>query len=131
MTESIATQLKQASKGLLFLSETDAPFEVINWQTQGKLTPAKLLQLTDHPPDTLVEVVSVDQFFAIATAEEDWHDEEERETVQRFQKLVSTLKQNLLQLQVYRVGDRSIDVYIVGVTDGGDWAGLATKLVES
>jgi len=131
MTHSIATQLSSAAQGLLFLSETDAPFEVINWQTQGKLTPAILLQLTEHPPDAPVEVVSVDQFFAIATAEEDWHDEEERETVQRFQKLVSTLKQNLLQLQVYRVGDRSIDVYIVGVTDGGDWAGLATKLVET
>jgi len=131
MTHSIATQLQKASQGLLFLSETDAPFEVINWQTQGELTPAILLQLTEHPPDAPVEVVSVDQFFAIATAEEDWHDEEERETVQRFQKLVSTLKQNLLQLQVYRVGDRSIDVYIVGVTDGGDWAGLATKLVET
>jgi hypothetical protein len=76
-------------------------------------------------------VVSVDEFFAIATAEEDWHDEEERETVHRFQNLVSILKQNLSQLQVYRVGDRSIDVYIVGVTPGGDWAGLATKLVET
>jgi hypothetical protein len=30
MTESIATQLKQASEGLFFLSETDAPFEVIS-----------------------------------------------------------------------------------------------------
>jgi hypothetical protein len=51
--------------------------------------------------------------------------------VHRFQNLVSILKQNLSQLQVYRVGDRSIDVYIVGVTPGGDWAGLATKLVET
>ena len=31
MTDSIATQLKQASEGLLFLSESDAPFKVINW----------------------------------------------------------------------------------------------------
>ena len=131
MTHSIATQLSSAAQGLLFLSETNAPFEVINWQTQGELTPAILLQLTEHPPDAPVEVVSVDEFFAIATAEEDWHDQEERKTVQRFQNLVSILKQNLLQLQVYRVGDRSIDVYIVGVTDGGDWAGLATKLVET
>jgi len=131
MTESIATQLKQASKGLLFLSETDAPFEVINWQTQGELTPAQVLQLTEHPPDAPVELRTVDEFFAIATAEEDWHDEEERETVQRFQNLVSTLKQNLSQLQVYRVGSIDIDAYVVGVTPSGDWAGLATKLVET
>ena len=75
--------------------------------------------------------MSVDEFFAIATAEEDWDDEEERETVQRFQNLVSTLKQNLSQLQVYRVGSVNIDAYIVGVTPDGDYAGLATKLVET
>jgi hypothetical protein len=131
MTESIATQLKQASKGLLFLSETDAPFEVINWLVQGELTPAKLLQLTNHPPDAPVKVVSVDDFFAIATQEEDWHDEEEREAVKRFQNLVSVLKQNLSQLQVFRVGNTNINAYIVGVTPGGELAGLSTKLVET
>ncbi|MEG4342265.1 nuclease A inhibitor family protein [Microcoleus sp. A003_D6] len=131
MTDSITDQLQKASKGLLFLSETDAPFEVINWQAQGELTPAKLLQLTEHPPDALVELRTVDEFFAIATAEEAWHDEEERETVHRFQNLVSTLKQNLSQLQVYRVGSVEIDAYLVGVTPGGGLAGLSTKLVET
>jgi len=124
MTDLIATQLKQASQGLLFLSETDAPFEVISWQTQEQLTQAKLLQLTNHPPDAPVEMQTIDEFFAIATAEEDWHDQDERETAKRFQNLVSILKQNLSQLQVYRVGSIDIDAYIVGVTDGGEWAGL-------
>jgi predicted nucleic acid-binding Zn-ribbon protein len=124
MTDLIATQLKQASQGLLFLSETDAPFEVISWQTQEQLTQAKLLQLTNHPPDAPVEMQTIDEFFARATAEEDWHDQDERETAKRFQNLVSILKQNLSQLQVYRVGSIDIDAYIVGVTDGGEWAGL-------
>lgn len=131
MTDSIATQLQQASKGLLFLSETDAPFEVITWSAQGELTPAKLLQLTNHPPDAPVEIASVEEFFAIATAQEDWHDEEERETVKRFQNLVNILKQNLSQLQVFRVGSIEIDAYIIGVTQNGEWAGLSTKLVET
>ena len=131
MTDSIATQLKQASNGLLCLSETDAPFEVIHWQTQEQLTPAKLLQLTNHPPDAPVEVVTVDEFFAIATQEENWHDEEKGETVKWFQNLVSILKQNLSQLQVYRVGDINIDAYIVGMSPSGDWTGLSTKLVET
>lgn len=131
MTKSIAAQLKQASESLFFLSETDAPFEVISWQTQEELTPAKLLQLMNHPPDAPLAIVSVDEFFDVAHAEEDWHDEEERETVQRFQNLVNILKQNLSQLQVYRVGSVEIDAYIVGVRDGGEWAGLSTKLVET
>jgi hypothetical protein len=131
MTDSIAIQLKQASNGLLYLSESDAPFEVIHWPAQGELTSPKLLQLTGHPPDAPVELRTVDDFFAIATVEEDWHDQDERETVERFHNLVSILKQNLSQLQVYRVGSIDIDAYIVGVTDGGEWAGLSTKLVET
>jgi hypothetical protein len=131
MTDSIATQLQQASEGLLFGSEADAPFEVIHWPTQEDLTPAKLLQLTNHPPDAPIEIVTVDEFFDVANAEEDWHDDEEQETAKRFQKLVSTLKQNLSQLQVYRVGSIDIDAYIVGVTPSGDWMGLSTKLVET
>ena len=131
MTDSIADQLQKASEGLLFLSETDALFEVIHWPAQGELTPTKLLQLTEHPPDVLVEIVSVDEFFDTPTAEEDWHDEEEGETAKRFQNLVSILKQNLSQLQVYRVGSIEIDVYIIGMTPGGGLAGLSTQLVET
>lgn len=131
MTDSIAAELKQASEGLLILSESDAPFEVVRWPAQGQLTPAKLLQLTEHPADAPVEVVNVDEFFAIATQAEDWHDEEEREIVQRFQNLVSVLKQNLSNIQVYRVGSINIDAYIVGVTPNGDWMGLSTQLVET
>ena len=131
MTDSIAAQLKQATEGLLFFSETDAPFEVIHWPAQGELTPPKLLQLTGHPPDAPVELRTVDDFFAIATQEEDWHDQEERETAKRFQNLVSVLKQNLSQLQVFRVGSINIEAYIVGVTPSGDWIGLSTKLVET
>jgi len=51
--------------------------------------------------------------------------------VQRFQNLVSVLKQNLSQLQVYRVGNTNINAYIVGVAPGGGLAGLSTKLVET
>jgi hypothetical protein len=76
-------------------------------------------------------MLAVDDFFAIATQEEDWHDKEERETVKRFQNLVSVLKQNLSQLQVYRVGSIDIDAYIVGMTLSGDLMGLSTKLVET
>jgi len=76
-------------------------------------------------------MLAVDDFFAITTQEEDWHDEEERETVKLFQNLVSVLKQNLSQLQVFRVGNTNINAYIVGVTPGGELAGLSTKLVET
>jgi hypothetical protein len=76
-------------------------------------------------------MLTVGDFFVIAIQEEDWHDQEEREMVQRFQNRVSVLKHNLSQLQVYRVGNINIDAYIVGVTPSGDWTGLSTQLVQT
>ena len=76
-------------------------------------------------------MLTVDDFFAIATQEEDWHEEEERETVKRFHNLVSVLKQNLSQLQVYRVGSIDIHAYIIGVTSGSGLAVMAQSSCSS
>jgi hypothetical protein len=38
---------------------------------------------------------------------------------------------NLRINKVYRFGRRNIEVYIVGKTPTGDYAGLATKVVET
>ncbi len=51
-----------------------------------------------------MEVVTVDEFFVFATQEEDWHDEEERETVQQFQNRVSVLKQSKKALAGFQGG---------------------------
>ena len=112
------------------MSESDYSFEVFQWETLEP-TAETVIQQTSHAPDTPVEVVSLDEFFQNATQEEDWHNEEEKETVKRYQALVETLKTNLADLQVYRLGTVEIDVYIVGKTPSGDLAGLSTKVVET
>ncbi|RCJ36904.1 nuclease [Nostoc minutum NIES-26] len=133
MTNEITKKLKQASDGLLFMSESDYPFEVFFWSAQAKetLTDQKLLQLTGHSQDVLVETVDLDYLFRNSAQEKDWHDRQQKETVKKFQSLVETLKANLSDIQVYRVGTINIDVYIVGKTPSGDLAGLSTKVVET
>jgi len=44
---------------------------------------------------------------------------------------VETLKSHLTDIKVYRLGERSIDVYIAGKTPSGDLAGLSTKVIET
>jgi hypothetical protein len=129
----ILDQLKQASDGLLFQSESEYPFEVLLWDRPDKtpLTPAQVLSQTGHPASIPVKVVTLDDFFRVVVTEEDWHSEEEKATVKRFQTLVQTLKDNLSNLQVYRLGETEIDVYIIGQTPSGDSAGLSTKAVET
>jgi ATP:corrinoid adenosyltransferase len=130
-TSDIVDKLKLASNGLQYMSESDYPFDVFQWVGQELNTAETVIQQTGHTPDTQVEVVQLDEFFRNTTQEQDWHNEEEKETVKRYQALVETLKTNLADLQVYRLGTVKIDVYIVGKTPSGDLAGVSTKVVET
>ncbi|GAA6616162.1 nuclease A inhibitor family protein [Scytonema sp. NUACC26] len=125
--------LKQASEGLLYMSESEYPFEVFLWDDskQKDITPECVLQKVGLPVDTLVEVVELDSFFEVAIAEQDWHNSEEKITVKKYQHLVQVLKKYLFDLQVMRFGKINIDVYIVGKTSDEYLAGLSTKVVET
>lgn len=124
--------LEEAIAGLQWMSESDFPFTVVYWQNELPiLTPESLLQLTDHPSDTLVETEAVDAFFAIATQVQDWHDAETTASVKHYQTLVETLKQSLDALTVYRLGRVKLDLYMIGKTATGAVAGLATQAVET
>lgn len=127
----ILDQLRTAADGLLMMSESEYPFEVFLWEDAAPATPQKVVQQTNHPQNTPVEIVGVDDFFQMATTEEDWHEEEEKATVKQFQTLVQTLEENLSNLQVYRLGKIEIDVYVIGQTSSGDSIGLSTKVVET
>ncbi|QHG20950.1 nuclease A inhibitor family protein [Nostoc sp. ATCC 53789] len=127
----ILDQLRTAANGLLMMSESEYPFEVFLWEDAAPVTPQKVIQQTNHPQDTPIKIVGIDDFFQVATTEEDWHEEEEKATVKRFQSLVQTLKENLSNLQVYRLGHKEIDVYIIGQIPSGDSIGLSTKVVET
>lgn len=127
---SITETLKQASEGLLWTSESDYPLEPFLWEGEN-LSTDQLLQKIGCPLDTPVTVVSFDRFFRQATKEEDWYEQEEREEVKRYQKLVETLQQNLSNLQVYRVGTVTVNIYIVGKTNKGKLAGLHTVSIET
>ena len=132
-SSELLEQLKKASDGLLFMSESEAPFEPFYWEAvdKGTINPKSLLQKTDRPQNTPVEVVDLDCFFQVATTEQKWHSPEERKTVKKFNDLVNTLKQNLSDIKVYRVGKRNIDVYIAGKISAENYAGVSTKVVET
>jgi hypothetical protein len=128
----ILEQLKQASDGLLFMSESDYPIEVFLWEgVTPPVTPEIVLQQTSHGQDTPHEVVDIDSFFSRATTPQDWHEDEEKAVVAKFQKLLEVIKSNLKNPQVYRLGSIEIDVYIVGEIPTGKLAGVSTKVVET
>ncbi|MCF2145120.1 nuclease A inhibitor family protein [Desmonostoc muscorum LEGE 12446] len=132
MTNEISEKLKLSSADLLMISESDYPFEVVLWTGQAQsLTTQKLLQLTNHPQDSQVEEIELDYLFRNCAYEKEWHDEQQKQNVKKFQTLVQTLQNNLNEIKVYRIGTINIDVYILGKTPSGDLAGLSTKVVET
>ncbi len=133
MDTKIIEILKQSSSGLLMMSESEYPFEVVNWQKQDEepLTEKKILQLAGHPEDAFAEKVELEYFFRNCAFEEDWHEEAQKQEVARFQILLNALRENLQEVEVYRVGTVNIDVYIVGKTLSKNIVGVSTKVVET
>jgi hypothetical protein len=131
MTNTIIDQLKKATDSLLMMSESEYPFEVILWNEKEPLTTPKILQLTNHPQDSPIEEVELEYFFRNCAFEKEWHNEIQKEEVKKFQVLLQTLKDNLNEIKVYRVGTISIDVYIIGKTSDKNLAGISTKVIET
>jgi hypothetical protein len=128
---SVVGALRKASQGLLFPSETDSPFEAFEWPgEEGKPDKARVVELAGLPPGTPIKTKSVDTFFKDVTQKQDWHNDDEKAEVARFQQLAQTIKETLTDVKVFLAGRAEKDVFIVGRTDSG-WAGLKTKVVET
>ena len=111
----IVDQLKRASAGLLVMSESDYPFEIIQWDGTTEISSEFLRSLTNEPVESPVEEISLEQFLASG----------------HFEHLERFLRKHLTDLKVYKVGKINIPVYIVGRSPEGSWLGLSTRVVQT
>jgi hypothetical protein len=107
--ESLKTELEKATNGLLYASESDYPFEIVENSAPENLQNSKEIEF--------------EHFFKNLTAEQDWFGEEAA-----LQKL---LKENLTDLKVFKIGETDIEIYILGKTKSGAFMGLKTRSVET
>jgi hypothetical protein len=123
MTSDILEELKKSCAGLEYPSESDAPFEVFQW-TPTKNDSAQNQVATHAGANRKIIEVPVDQFFG---------DLNDSEDAPRFAQLRRSLEKNLAGLKVFRAGDGEVkvDIYLIGKTAAGDWAGLLTTSVET
>ena len=113
--EHLLQQLKKESDGLLVMSESDYPFEVVKWDGSTEITPEFLRSLTNEPAESQVEETSLEQFLASG----------------QFERLERFLRENLTDIKVYKVGTINIPVYIIGRSPEGSWLGLSTRVVQT
>lgn len=123
--------LEAATNGLSFQSETDAPIEPFFWTSEEtRLTEKVVRQCANASENATVETQSLAEFFEPVIAEEDWMNDDERAEAKKFQSLMQVLKDTLKAERVYRVGETTVAVYVVGKVEGG-YAGLKTTVVET
>ena len=126
--KEITDRLSQLADGLLFPSESEYPLEPFTWESTS-LTPETILERSQKPADSAIESITLEEFFAPVTTDEDWFDDEDREIAQRFRDLQAAIA-TLENVQVFRLGKIEIDVYIVGAI-GPDLIGLKTTVIET
>jgi hypothetical protein len=121
-------QLEEATSGLLFPSETDAPLTPYAWPGDAEPTPEALLQAAGKPAETKVETTTVDDFFSGVVEPVEGGIEESEAS--RYRAVVALLNE-LSELRVYRVGGPDFAVTILGRHASGAWLGLQTHVVET
>ena len=130
---SFCAALQEQVAGLYYVSESEYPLEVISFPAPPgpSLTPTDVLQLAGQPTGTLVETLSLADFFRSRTQVTPGADAETVRLAQRLQQLQAFLEQQLSEVQVYRLGRRKVMALILGQLPDHNLAGLKTWVIET
>jgi hypothetical protein len=129
--EPLERELRDAARGLTFMSESDYPLEVFRWDARVEVSPDYLRELAGEDSSTPVETKTVEEFFRASTSEPDWKGAAEIETARKYQALLRLIRERLTDPKAYRVGGVNAAVYVAGRGPSGAWLGVSTRVVET
>lgn len=124
-------QLQQLTRGLLFMSESDAPLEPVSYAASGTdLSDAELLKLLGEPAGSKVEKQELTLFLRNHTADDGVLGDPAQ--ANRFKALQMYMKQELNDTKVFRIGgEPQVRAYALGSTGEGQLTGFKTVLTET
>lgn len=128
MTMTIPEELV---KKLIYISETDAPIEVINLGKVPGVSTADILRATGKAPTSFVETVDVTTFFDRLTIPRSWFGPKEIGMAKGFAELKKKLNKQLKGLAVFKIGKIEIEIYVVGLDKEGNLTGIKTRAIET
>lgn len=124
-------KIKDAASGLLYLSESDYPFEVVDLGGSSSSLEERLLALSGKTKSVQVEQITLEHFLRNMVKVYPGATPGQQQTAQRFQYLQQVLQEELTDINVYRIGSIQVDAFIIGKLNDGTYGGLRTKLVET
>lgn len=125
----LATQLKALIRGLWFPSETEAPWTLPTW-TLASVEPLELRQALRRAADSPVIEITLDTLIEQVAQRCQGYGDEGVAIAQQHQALAQYLNHHCEAVRVFRVGQITIDVLIVGLTLEGHVI-LQTQSVET
>ncbi|GAB3814744.1 nuclease A inhibitor family protein [Pontibacter rugosus] len=131
--EKLRQELQTASKGLLMLSETDAPFEFFYHQpiSNEQFNPDTVALWDGQESETPVETLPIDKFLFRMQHPPSGADAQARALAEQFKLLQDKLQELLQEPKAYKIGQVNMPVYLIGRTESGAYAGLKTVVVET
>jgi hypothetical protein len=148
--EAALSALEIATAGLWYTSESDYPLDVILFADPGVelsaenattvLAPAYsyregTLPLAERAADEVTLGAVLDRY----TVEQDWWDDTMRADAERWRALRAVFDDQLGTPRAFRLGERGgsgdlfrdVDIFVIGRTSTGAWAGFRTVSIET
>ncbi len=130
------TLLEEAARGLVYSSESDRPFEFVDFPRVAlapgvALTVERFAQLAGVAAGERVEERDLERFFARHIETSDPYDAEAQRVRPRYEALKATLQTALTGTRVFRVGRVDVRCYVVGRAPDGSLCGLVTTAIET
>lgn len=131
VADATLQQMEELTKGLFFVSESDAPLEAVSYAApEGELTDAVLHKVLVEPASAKIEKLELSQFLRNHTADDGVLGDVD--LANRYKALQLFMKQELSDPKVYRVGSGpQLYAYALGRSAEGKLVGFKTVLTET
>lgn len=126
-------QIQVLTTDLLYPSESDEKIEYFEMElsTEEKINQANFRMFNGIKPEINIEEMDFETFFKPLIKVEDWFGEAEKKWAADSLTLKNLLAEKTKDVQIFKVGEISIDVYLFGKAEECKWAGLKTKVIET
>lgn len=131
-TNAAFAMLSGLAQGMIYFSESEAPFTVDNWgNIPGNALSQNIAAKYNADPSQL-KMLEVNSFLGHLIAKADPTDIPMMENAKKIKAFYEYVKENLSDLRVYRIeGSARIPIIIIGYLADGSCVAIQTKAIET
>src|SRR5688500_10668421 len=107
-------RIKDAAQGLLYNSESDYPFEVVQLNAPSTSLEQDLMAVVGKSNGAKVERITLEHFFRNMVKVYPDASAEQEMTALKYKNLQDELLQELQDVSVYKIGEVQLDAFIIG-----------------